>query len=109
MTPLRSIKTPAYVADIAAIKRNMAVAERIKAETGVKILLATKAFSMFSVFPFMKDTLDGTTASGLYEARLGATHFGPGEGTHTPPPLRSRIYGLALNIAITFILILSVS
>ena len=85
---LKTIQTPAYVADIAAIKRNMAVAERIKQEVGVKILLATKAFSMFSVFPFMKDTLDGTTASGLYEARLGATHFGPGEGkdVHTYAP-----------------------
>jgi carboxynorspermidine decarboxylase len=85
---LQSIKTPAYVADIAAIKRNMVVAERIKLEAGVKILLATKAFSMFSVFPHMKDTLDGTTASGLYEARLGATHFGAGEGkdVHTYAP-----------------------
>lgn len=88
LSPLKSIKTPAYVADIAAIKHNMAVAARIKREAGVKILLATKAFSMFSVFPYMKDTLDGTTASGLYEARLGATHFGPGEGkdVHTYAP-----------------------
>ena len=85
---LQSIKTPAYVADIAAIKRNMAVAARIKLEAHVKILLATKAFSMFSVFTFMKDALDGTTASGLYEARLGATHFGAGEGkdVHTYAP-----------------------
>lgn len=85
---LQSIKTPAYVADIAAIKHNMDVAARIKREAGVKILLATKAFSMFSVFPYMKDTLDGTTASGLYEAQLGATHFGPGEGkdVHTYAP-----------------------
>ncbi len=66
----------------------MAAAARIKAEAGVKILLATKAFAMFSVFPFMVDTLDGTTASGLYEARLGASHFGPGmdKEVHTYSP-----------------------
>lgn len=81
---LHTIKTPAYVADIAAIKRNLAIAARIKREAGINIVLATKAFSMFSVFPFMKDTLDGTTASGLYEARLGATHFGKDVHTYSP-------------------------
>ncbi len=73
---LKDIQTPAYVADIAAIRANMEIAAEIKGRAGVNILLATKAFSMFSVFDVMKDTLDGTTASGLYEAKLGATHFG---------------------------------
>lgn len=73
---LKSITTPAYVADVAAIKRNMAIAENIKRKAGVKILLATKAFSMFAVFDVMRETLDGTTASGAFEARLGAEYFG---------------------------------
>lgn len=81
---LKNIETPAYVADIARIRENMAVARRIKKEAGVSLVLATKAFSMFSVFPFMKDSLDGTTASGLYEARLGATHFGKDVHTYSP-------------------------
>ncbi len=81
---LPSIKTPAYVADIAAIRGNLEKAKRIKEEAGVEILLATKAFSMFSVFPIMAEYLDGTTASGLYEARLGATHFGKNVHTYSP-------------------------
>lgn len=81
---LKNINTPAYVADIAAIKRNMAMAGRVKREAGVKILLATKAFAMPAVFPFMRDTLDGTTASGLYEAKLGAEHFGKDVHTYSP-------------------------
>ena len=28
-------------------------------------------FSMFSVYPLIAEYLDGTTASGLYEAKLG--------------------------------------
>ena len=86
---LQSCATPAYVADIAAISANMEKARRIKAETGVKILLATKAFAMPAVFPYMRKTLDGTTASGLFEARLGATHFGcekEGKEVHTYSP-----------------------
>ncbi len=84
LKPLQNIQTPAYVADIAAIKRNLEIAQRIKREAGVKILLATKAFSQFSVFPFMKDALDGTTASGLYEARLGHTRFGKQVHVYSP-------------------------
>ncbi len=85
---LNTIATPAYVADIAAIRKNLAIAREIKTRAGVKIMLATKAFSQFSVFPYMKDTLDGTTASGLYEARLGHAHFGPNENKeiHTYSP-----------------------
>lgn len=82
---LQHIKSaPAYVADIAAIKRNMLVAARIKKEAGIDIVLATKSFAMPAVFPFMKETLDGTTASGLYEARLGAEHFSKEVHTYSP-------------------------
>ena len=51
---------------------------------GAKILLAQKAFSMFSVYPLIREYLAGTTASGLYEARLGHEEFG-GE-THVYSP-----------------------
>ncbi|MCB1841238.1 MAG: hypothetical protein KDI61_13405, partial [Alphaproteobacteria bacterium] len=79
LASLKNIQTPAYVADIAAIRANMEKAKRIKKETGIKLLLATKGFAMPAVFPVMREILDGTTASGLYEARLGATHFGSEE------------------------------
>ena len=36
----------------------------------MKILLAQKAFSCFDVYPLVAKYLDGTTASGLFEARL---------------------------------------
>ncbi|MGH1456812.1 MAG: carboxynorspermidine decarboxylase [Alphaproteobacteria bacterium] len=78
------IKPPSYIADIAAIRSNLTKAKRIREEAGVEILLATKAFSMFSIFPMMAEYLDGTTASGLYEARLGATHFGKNVHTYSP-------------------------
>ena len=70
------IATPAYVLDEAALKRNLARAARIKHEAGCKILLATKAFALPAAFPMMRDVLDGTTASGEYEARLGHDEFG---------------------------------
>lgn len=69
------IKTPAYVVDEEKIIRNLEILKRTKEEAGCKILLAQKAFSMFSLYPLIEQYLDGTTASGLYEARLGREEF----------------------------------
>jgi carboxynorspermidine decarboxylase len=79
-----SIRTPAYVLDAEALKRNLATAARIKRETGCKILLATKAWAMPDAFGLMRDTLDGTTASGEYEARLGREEFGKEVHVYAP-------------------------
>ncbi len=69
------INTPAYVVDEEKIIRNLEILKKIKEEAGCKILLAQKAFSMFSLYPLIEQYLDGTTASGLYEARLGREEF----------------------------------
>ncbi len=75
MKILNHINTPAYVADMAKIRANLRIAAHIKQSTNCTMLLATKAFSMFAIFNEFATVLDGTTASGLYEARLGHEHF----------------------------------
>ena len=47
LNKLQQVPSPAYVADIAAVKNNLAKAAWLKAQTGCEILLATKACSMF--------------------------------------------------------------
>lgn len=81
---LQSINTPAYVIDVSALKRNMKIMETIRKRAGVKILLATKAFATTAAFDYMRDSLDGTTSSGLYEAYLGHTYFGKEVHTYSP-------------------------
>lgn len=76
--------TPAYVLDVAALKRNLATVERIRREAGCKVLLATKAWAMPAAFPLMRESLDGTTASGEYEARMGAAEFGKEVHVYAP-------------------------
>ena len=95
MTPMLSadIRTPAYVLDVAALKRNLAAAARIKREAGAKILLATKSWAMPAAFPAMRDVLDGTTASGEYEARLGREEFGKEVHVYAPAYTESEIEG----------------
>jgi carboxynorspermidine decarboxylase len=78
------IATPAYVLDMARLQANMATAGRIKRETGCKILLATKAWAMPAAFPAIRDVLDGTTASGEYEARMGREEFGKEVHVYAP-------------------------
>lgn len=70
------VKTPAYVIDEALLIRNLEILKGVRERTGAKILLAQKAFSMFSVYPLISKYLDGTTASGLYEAMLGKEEMG---------------------------------
>jgi carboxynorspermidine decarboxylase len=78
------IRTPAYVLDMAVLKRNLGTIARIKREAGCKVLLATKAWAMPAAFPWMRETLDGTTASGEYEARLGREEFGKEVHVYAP-------------------------
>jgi carboxynorspermidine decarboxylase len=95
------IQTPAYVLDVAALKRNLATASRVRREAGVKILLATKAWAMPAAFPMMRDVLDGTTASGEYEARMGREEFGREVHVYAPaygPGEIERLTGIADHI-----------
>jgi carboxyaminopropylagmatine decarboxylase len=68
--------SPCYVVDEVAIERNLKILARVQNESGAKVLLALKAFSMFSLAPLVSKYLSGTCASGLYEAKLGAEEFG---------------------------------
>lgn len=65
------LPTPCYVVEEKLLKRNLELLRRVKQESGCKILLAQKSFSMFRLYPLIGQYLDGTTASGLYEAKLG--------------------------------------
>ena len=74
--PLNQIETPCFVVDKALLRRNLAVLDSVRKRTGIKILLAQKAFSMYAVYPLLAEVLDGTCASSPDEARLGREEFG---------------------------------
>ncbi len=71
MFDITKVHTPCYVVDKGLLRKNLEILQGVKNRTGAKILLAQKAFSMYSLYPFIGKYLDGTAASGLYEARLG--------------------------------------
>ena len=73
---LDRIETPCFVVDKALLRKNLAILDSVRQRTGVKILLAQKAFSMYAVYPLLAQVLDGTCASSPDEARLGREEFG---------------------------------
>ena len=64
------MKPPRYLIDEARLEENLKLLDSVRRRAGVKILLAQKAFSCFDLYPLCAKYLDGTTASGLFEARL---------------------------------------
>mgnify|MGYP002625241569 CR=1 FL=1 len=70
------LPTPCYVADEKKLKENLRILQKLEQDTGCHVLLAQKAFSMFSLYPMIGTFISGTTASGLYEARLGREEMG---------------------------------
>ncbi|HEM3517980.1 TPA: carboxynorspermidine decarboxylase [Streptococcus suis] len=70
------VPTPAYVIDKAKLVNNLEILKSVQDRTGCKVLLAQKAFSMYATYPLISQYLAGTTASGLYEAKLGREEFG---------------------------------
>lgn len=71
-----AVTTPSFVVDERLIQKNLDVLSRVKRETGCRILLALKGFSMSSTFPLIRTALDGTCASSVNEAMLGRERFG---------------------------------
>lgn len=88
------IRTPAYVLDEAILHRNIATAERVRLEAGCKVLLATKAFALPAAFPAFAKVLDGSTASGEYEARLGREEFGKEVHVYAPAYTEAEVRAL---------------
>ena len=66
-----NVKTPCYVIDEKALITNGEILKSVCDDTGCRILLAQKAFSNFTLYPLLSQYINGTEASGLFEARLG--------------------------------------
>ena len=50
---IQKVNTPAYVVDEAQLIQNLKILDGVRKRTGVKILLAQKAFSMYRVYPLI--------------------------------------------------------
>lgn len=72
----RGLPSPCYLIDTDLLRKNLELLHSVEQQTGCKILLAQKAFSMYSLYPMIREYISGTTASSLFEARLGREEMG---------------------------------
>jgi carboxynorspermidine decarboxylase len=70
------LRTPYYLIDEICLQKNLEIIQLVRAKSGAKSVLALKCFSTWCVFDLMRQYMDGTTSSSLFEARLGRDKFG---------------------------------
>ncbi|MCP1199973.1 carboxynorspermidine decarboxylase [Notoacmeibacter sp. MSK16QG-6] len=79
-----SVPSPCLVIDQERLEENSRRLARLRDEAGCKVLLALKAFALPACAPILDRYLDGTAASGLWEAKLGREAFGGEVHTYAP-------------------------
>ena len=70
------VPTPSYLVYEELLEKNLRILADVAEDTGAKVLLAQKCFSMYHYYPLIGRYLSGTTASGIYEARLSQEEMG---------------------------------
>ncbi|MDO5528011.1 MAG: carboxynorspermidine decarboxylase [Paracoccus sp. (in: a-proteobacteria)] len=73
---MTDLPTPFYLIDAEKLRANMEKIAYLREASGAKALLALKCFATWSAFDYMRDFMDGTTSSSLFELRLGREKFG---------------------------------
>jgi carboxynorspermidine decarboxylase len=72
------------VCEESKLEANLKLMQRVQQASGVEIILALKGFSMWSTFELVKQYLQGSTASAVWEARLGKEEIGKQVHAYSP-------------------------
>lgn len=78
------IPSPCYVLEADKLRQNLKLIRHVQDESGAKIILAFKAFSLWDAFPIIREQFDSATASSLAEARLASEELGSLAYTYAP-------------------------
>ena len=80
-TTFQGLTKPVYILEEQRLRRNLQLISDVAKAADVEIILAFKAYALWKTFPIFREYIRATTASSLYEAKLGNTEFGA--PTHT--------------------------
>ena len=84
LNTFEGLNRPAYILEESRLRRNLQLISDVAKSADVEIILAFKAYALWKTFPIFREYISATTASSLYEARLGKEEFG--SATHTFSP-----------------------
>ncbi|NLO71139.1 MAG: carboxynorspermidine decarboxylase [Porphyromonadaceae bacterium] len=78
------IPSPCYVIEEQLFRKNLELIKSVADRAEVEIILAFKAFAMWSVFPIVREYVKSSTASSLSEARLAYEEMKSPAHTYAP-------------------------
>ncbi len=78
------LHSPTYVLEEERLRNNLSLISEVARRADVEIILAFKAYALWKTFPIFRDYIQATTASSVFEARLGYEEFGAPVHTFTP-------------------------
>lgn len=84
MIDYQHIPSPCFVLNENKLRENLETINRVKSESRTEIILAFKAFAMWSAFPIIREYIPCSTASSLAEARLAFEEMGSKAHTYAP-------------------------
>jgi len=89
------LPSPCWLLKEDLLQKNLLLMEKIRTQSGAKILLALKGYALWKSFTLCKPYLDGCCASGLHEAQLAHETFGKDVHTYTPAFKEEEINAIA--------------
>ncbi len=84
MIDYAQIPSPCFVLDEERLRNNLALIRSVKERANVEIILAFKAFAMWSIFPVVREYIRYSTASSVAEAQLAFEEMGNPAHTYAP-------------------------
>ncbi len=79
-----SISSPCYVLEEDLLRKNLSLIRSVAERSEVEIILAFKAYALWKTFPIFREYITASTASSIYEARLGFEEMGSPVHTFSP-------------------------
>lgn len=79
-----TIPSPCYVLEEDLLRRNLRLIQSVAHRSGAEIILAFKAYALWKTFPIFREYIQSSTASSIYEARLGFEEMGNPVHTFSP-------------------------
>lgn len=84
LSTFEGLNCPAYVLEEERLRANLRLISDVAKKADTEIILAFKAYALWKTFPIFREYISATTASSLWEARLGKEEFGSPAHTFSP-------------------------
>lgn len=84
MIDISKVPSPCYVIEEELLRKNLELIRSVKERAGVNIILAFKAFAVWKAFPIIREYINHSTASSVYEAQMAYEEMGSPAHTYSP-------------------------